>query len=141
MGESEPIDEAVDLTFYRRALVVAFAYAVIDLLVVFVGRIAVPFRLIGVVVAYFVIKDMIVLREAGVEWGWTRYVVLVVAAVGGFLGFAVYAWRRNVHLQNRSVPDSEPSSTAAGEPEVDAGEGSGSGTVEGRDEDDPSGTE
>lgn len=93
-----PVD-SIDNRYYRRAAVTAVFYAVIDLLILVFGGLFVPFRLVGVIAAYFVIRDMMVLREAGVEWGWTRYVVLVFVAIGGFLGFIIYAWRRYSHLE------------------------------------------
>ena len=116
-----PVD-SIDNRYYRRAGITAVAYAVVDLLILLFGGLFVPFRLIGVIAAYFVIRDMMVLRDAGVEWGWTRYLVLVLVAIGGFLGFIIYAWRRYSHLQDHSWPetDAEDGSTDPGETGAEA---------------------
>lgn len=105
MAESSEPSGRVDPKQFRRAGIVAFLYAIVDFLIILGGSFFVPLRLIGVAVAIFVIKDMLVLHEAGLEWGWTRYLVLIVVAVGGFLGFFFYAWRRRQHLEDHSWPD------------------------------------
>lgn len=119
MDEDSPAT-ALDSTHFRRAGITAFFYAVIDVLIVFIGGPFVLFRLIGIVAAYFVVRDMMVLREAGIEWGWTRYLILVFVAVGGFLGFFVYAWRRHQHVEAHTWDDAaaeaEDSDTAVEDP-------------------------
>lgn len=129
MAEAGGVQTTVDPRYVRLGLVFAFGYALVDVLIVVYGGGFVFFRFIGVVVAVFVIMDMVRLKEAGVEWGWTRYVVLVVVAIGGFLGFVIYAWRRYVHLENRAhsagesaTPGEEPEKTGStSEDEEDAG--------------------
>lgn len=107
-----PVD-SIDNRYFRRAGYTAVVYALVDVLNLFYGGPFVLFRLVGVIAGYFVIKDMVVLYEAGVDWGWTRYLVLMFVAVGGFLGFIVYAWRRYIHLEAHSVAEATPE-TAAG---------------------------
>lgn len=102
----DAIDE-VDNTFYRRGMVVAVLYAVVDVLILFFGGPFVFFRLIGVVAGYYAIRDIVVLREAGLEWGWTRYLLLAFVAVGGFLGYFYYAWRRTHHLRDVEIEPAE----------------------------------
>lgn len=93
----------VDNTYYRRGMVVAVLYAVVDVMTLLVGGPWLYLRLIGVVAVYFATRDLVVLREAGLEWGWTRYLLLVFVGVGGFLGYFYYAWRRTRHLQNAEI--------------------------------------
>ncbi|MBS3759942.1 hypothetical protein [Halodesulfurarchaeum sp.] len=96
----------VDNSFFRRGMVVAILYAIVDGLILLVPGPFVLFRLIGVIAAYYATRDMIVLREAGLEWGKTRFAILVFVGIGGFLGFFFYAWRRTVHLRNLEIdPD------------------------------------
>lgn len=119
MAENAAPVDSIDNRYSRRAGITAVAYAVVDLLILIYGGLFVPFRFIGVIAAYFVVRDMIVLREAGVEWGWTRYLVLVLVAVGGFLGFIVYAWRRYSHLEAHSWPETEAEDESADDPQAD----------------------
>lgn len=93
--------------YFRLAGVVAIVYAGIDFAIIGFGSALLPLRLIGVAAALFVIMDMIELREAGVEWGWTRYLVLIGVAVLGFLGFIIYAYRRMSKLQAIKAADAE----------------------------------
>lgn len=98
----------VDNTFYRRGMVVAVLYAIVDILILLFGGPFVPFRLIGVVAVYYATRDIVELRDLGLEWGTTRYLVLVVVGIGGFLGYFYYAWRRTIHLSNVEVdPEAE----------------------------------
>jgi hypothetical protein len=107
---------AVPATYFRRAAVFAMIYAVVDFLVLTVGGPFIYARLIGVVVGFYAAMDIVELREAGAEWGWTRYAVLLFVAIGGFLGFVIYAWRRHVHLM--AIEETE----ADLETELDPGE-------------------
>lgn len=99
MAEQELPGPPMANTFFRRAAVFAAIYALVDLMVLLVGGLFIYARLVGVFAGYYAAMDMVELREAGVEWGWTRYVVLLLVAVAGFLGFVIYAWRRHAHLQ------------------------------------------
>lgn len=107
MAEVPSSMESIDNRFYRRGMIVAVLYAVVDILIIFFGGPFVFLRLIGVIAVYYAIRDMVVLREAGLEWGWTRYVVLVFVGIGGFLGYFYYAWRRTRHLQEASIDPEE----------------------------------
>lgn len=131
MAESSDPQGTIDTTQFRRAGIVAFIYAVVDFLIVLGGSFFMPLRLIGIVAAFFVIKDILVLREAGLDWGWTRYLVLIVVAVGGFLGFFFYAWRRHTHLESHSWPDPEE--------DGEAGEAEGTPEEESETEETPDG--
>lgn len=95
--------DAIDNTFFRRGMVVAILYAVVDALILFVGSPFIPFRVIGAVAAYYATRDMVLVREAGVDWGRTRYLVLLGVGVAGFLGYFFYAYRRAVHLSNADL--------------------------------------
>lgn len=123
MGESADPVEAVETKYFRRGAITAVFYAVVDLLIVIFGGPFIPLRLIGVVAAYFIARDVVLLQEAGVEWGWTRFLVLIFVAIGGFLGFIVYAWRRHVHIEAATWPseeaaDTDGEDTVAGENET-----------------------
>lgn len=107
MAEVPDAVDELDNTFYRRGMVVAVLYAVVDVLILFGGGPFVFLRLIGVVAAYYATRDMVVLREAGLEWGWTRYLLLVFVGVGGFLGYFYYAWRRTHHLNDADLDPGE----------------------------------
>ena len=107
MSDSTGPTADVGRRYFRLAGVVAIAYAVIDFAIIGFGSGLLPLRLIGVAAALFVIMDMIELREAGVEWGWTRYLVLVGVAVLGFLGFIIYAYRRMSKVQALEAADAE----------------------------------
>ncbi|APE96243.1 hypothetical protein [Halodesulfurarchaeum formicicum] len=108
---SEYLDsvEEIDNTFFRRGMVVAILYAIVDALIIFGGSPFIVFRLIGVVAAYYATRDMVLLREAGLDWGWTRYLVLVLVGAAGFLGYFFYAYRRAVNLSGVDLdpPESE----------------------------------
>lgn len=93
----------VDNTFFRRGMVVALLYAVVDLLIIVLGTPVIWFRLIGVIAVYYATRDIVVLREAGLDWGNTRYAILVFVGIGGFLGYFYYAWRRTVHLRDLEI--------------------------------------
>jgi hypothetical protein len=105
------VPDAVDLvdnTFYRRGMIVAVLYAIVDGLILFVPGPWILFRLIGVVAVYYATRDIIVLREAGLHWGKTRYLLLIFVGIGGFLGYFFYAWRRMGHLSDATVdPETE----------------------------------
>ena len=103
MSEVPEAVDYVDNRFFRRGMVVAILYAIVDLLIIIVGTPVIVFRLIGVIAVYYATRDMIVLREAGLEWGKTRYVILVFVGIGGFLGYFYYAWRRTVHLRDLEI--------------------------------------
>ncbi|MFW5900696.1 MAG: hypothetical protein ACOCTH_02850 [Halodesulfurarchaeum sp.] len=103
MSEVPEAVDYVDNRFFRRGMVVAILYAIVDLLIIVVGTPVIVFRLIGVIVVYYATRDMVVLREAGLEWGATRYAILVVVGIGGFLGYFYYAWRRTVHLRDLEI--------------------------------------
>lgn len=99
MTAGEPGLTDIDNTFYRRGMIVAVLYAVVDGLILFLGGPWIFFRLIGIVAAYYASRDIVVLKEAGLEWGWTRFPLLVFVGIGGFLGYFYYAWRRTRHVQ------------------------------------------
>lgn len=99
MADSTPPDLAVPATYFRRAAAIAVIYAIVDFLVLTVGGPFIYARLVGVLVGFYAALDIVELEDAGVEWGWTRYVVLLFVAIGGFLGFVIYAWRRQVHVR------------------------------------------
>lgn len=103
MTEVPEAVDFVDNTFYRRGMVVAVLYAIVDILILLFGGPLVPFRLIGVVAVYYATQDIVRLRDLGLEWGKTRYLVLVIVGIGGFLGYFYYAWRRTAHLSNVEV--------------------------------------
>ncbi len=98
MSDSSDPSAAVGNTYFRLAGVVAVVYAIIDFLILAFGTGLLPLRFVGVVGAFFVIMDVTEIREAGVMWGWTRYLLAILVAVGGFLGFVVYAYSRYLHL-------------------------------------------
>ncbi|MFW5922183.1 MAG: hypothetical protein ACOCRC_02630 [Halodesulfurarchaeum sp.] len=116
------VPEAVDLvdnTFYRRGMVVAVLYGIVDALILFVPGPWVLFRLIGAVVAYYAARDIVALREVGLHWGKTRYLLLLFVGIGGFLGYFFYAWRRMGHLSRASVDAETGRIVAEGEDETD----------------------
>ncbi|MFB6110411.1 MAG: hypothetical protein ABEJ60_06000 [Halodesulfurarchaeum sp.] len=113
MGSYLASVDAIDNTFFRRGVVVAVLYAVVDALILFFGSPFVPFRLIGVVAAYYAIQDTMLLREAGIDWGLSRYLVFAFVGAGGFLGYAFYAYRRAVHLSNAEVGEAEQGEAAS----------------------------
>ena len=110
MSEVPDAIDHVDNRFFKRGMVVAILYAIVDVLILTVGGPFVFFRLIGVAAAYYATRDIIVLREAGLDWGKTRYAVLVFVGIGGFLGYFYYAWRRTVHLRGVNI---EPEAATA----------------------------
>lgn len=97
----------VDNRFFRRGMVVAILYAIVDGLILFVPGPWILFRLIGVFAVYYATRDIVVLRDAGLEWGKTRYLVLIFVGIGGFLGYFYYGWRRTTHLSNAEVDPEE----------------------------------
>lgn len=99
MAEQELPGPEMAHTFFRRAAVFAAIYAFVDLMILLVGGLFIYARIVGVFVGFYAAMDIVELREAGADWGWTRYLVIVAVAVGGFLGFVIYAWRRHVHVQ------------------------------------------
>jgi len=103
MAEVPSSMESIDNRFYRRGMIVAVLYAIVDVLIIFGGGPFVFLRLIGVIAVYYATRDMVVLREAGLEWGKTRYLILIFVGIGGFLGYFYYAWRRTRHLQAASI--------------------------------------
>ncbi|MFB6086201.1 MAG: hypothetical protein ABEJ84_05265 [Halodesulfurarchaeum sp.] len=115
------VPEAVDLvdnTFYRRGMVVAILYAIVDVLILLFGGEFITFRIIGVIAVYYATRDIVELREIGLEWGKTRYLVLIFVGIGGFLGYFFYAWRRTGHLSDAEVdPETERIVPAADESE------------------------
>lgn len=109
-------------TFFRRAAVFAAIYAFVDLMILLVGGLFIYARIVGVFVGFYAAMDMVELREAGAEWGWTRYLVIVAVAVGGFLGFVFYAWRRHVHVQalGEETEADDEGESSKGDDEVEA---------------------
>lgn len=100
MSEVPEAIDYVDNRFFRRGMIVAVLYAIGDAVILFVAAQFVFLRLIGIIAAYYAARDMIELREVGLEWGKTRYLVLVFVGIGGFLGYFFYAWRRTGHLSD-----------------------------------------
>lgn len=129
MSDSSDPSPDVGNTYFRLAGVVAVVYAIIDFLILGFGSGLLPLRFVGVVGAFFVIMDISEIREAGVEWGWTRYLLLVLVAVGGFLGFVVYAYSRYLHLHPDALEkyrQSDDAETASGDGTGDGNAGNGS---------------
>lgn len=114
MAEQELPGPEMAHTFFRRAAVFAVIYAFVDLMILLVGGLFIYARIVGVFAGFYAAMDIVELREAGAEWGWTRYLVILAVAVGGFLGFVIYAWRRHVHVQalgDETDGDDEAAST------------------------------
>jgi hypothetical protein len=103
MSEVPEAVEQLDNRFFRRGMVVAVLYALVDALIILVPGPFVLFRFIGVLAAYYATRDTIVLRDAGLDWGKTRFAIIVFVGVGGFLGYFFYAYRRTVHLRNADL--------------------------------------
>lgn len=113
MSEPSPLESPVSDTFLRRAAAFAMIYALVDFLILTVGGPFIFGRLVGVMVGFYAALDMEELREQGAEWGWTRWVLLILVAIGGFLGFLLYAWRRHAHLQTIENGESGPEEAAS----------------------------
>lgn len=122
MSDSSDPPPDVGNTYFRLAGVVAVVYAIVDFLILGYGSGLLPLRFVGAIGAIFVIMDITQIREAGVEWGWTRYLLLVLVAVGGFLGFVVYAYSRYLHLHPDAVEEFRQSDSE----ETEEGEEGGS---------------
>ncbi len=103
MSEVPEAVDYIDNTFFRRGMIVALLYGVVDGLILFVSGPFILFRLIGVIAVYYATRDIIVLQDAGLDWGKSRYLLLIFVGIGGFLGYFFYAWRRTVHLSNVEI--------------------------------------
>lgn len=102
----ESLDQ-LDNRFFKRGFIVAALYAIVDALILFVPGPWLPFRFIGVIAGYYATRDTIVLREAGLDWGKTRYALIAFVGAGGFLGYFFYAYRRTIHLRNADLEPAE----------------------------------